>query len=325
MKTPLLLFFSVFLSINAWSQHDQIQVRVQDGDGIFSLLRRHGLNPGVHYASFVKLNSKNIKNGSELYLDRLYILPKTTSGDEVFSTTLLDLRRTTTDIIDNQLEEISPKSERLKNAVIHLLAVDRPNKTDKIKLLTNEILLAVANKLMLAGAKVYIYQENQTLTTAIENLNPERDNTTEISMGVLEQMGTYVDQINGNFLRNQGKYQRILAINLDNSARNGSTFDISIFHHDKSEMGARLANNIQQIFNKHSLTNQTKDYTEVFKNNNNLYLANNALPAITLIDIGDSSSTNLEERISIKSDKIAITSLITSGVLNDYSNISLEN
>ena len=84
------------------------------------------------------------------------------------------------------------------------------------------------------------------------------------------------------------------------------------------------AKSLQSVFNKNSIANGQKDNTEVFTNSNNLYLATNVLPAVTMIDIGDTRNPSIEERISITSREEILTNIVTSGVLTDYANISLE-
>ena len=56
-------------------QVEQNRVVAQDGDGIFSMLRKQGLDPVKYYEEFVELNQDNLKNGSELHLGREYIIP----------------------------------------------------------------------------------------------------------------------------------------------------------------------------------------------------------------------------------------------------------
>ncbi|MBT8237955.1 MAG: N-acetylmuramoyl-L-alanine amidase [Croceitalea sp.] len=325
MKTLISCIFTLCFFITLCSQDDQIKVKVENGDGIYSLLRKHGLNPSEHYAAFMRLNKNNIKNGSELYLDRQYILPRGATKEKQISTSILNLKQVHNTIKNNQLKEISPKSDRLKNAIIYLLAVDRLRATIGSEILTHEILLTVAEQLMLDGAEVYIFNKNEPNQLVKTEHGESIDDETEVAMGRINQMSSYVDVINKTYLKNQGKYQRILAINLCEEVENSNYFDISIYHHDRSEIGKRFAKNIQQIFKQNSIAKETISYTEVFKNTNNLYLANNTLPAITLIDINHSNSSRLEERLSIKSDRYSITGLITNGVLNDYSNVILEN
>ena len=65
------IFFSSFLLLSTQT----ITVTAEKGDGIFSLLRKQGLNPSKYYAQFIELNQSTIKNGSELVLGQEYLVP----------------------------------------------------------------------------------------------------------------------------------------------------------------------------------------------------------------------------------------------------------
>lgn len=63
------------LSAIANAQTSNKTVTARRGDGIISLLRRNGLDPGKYYKAFVNLNRKNISKKNGLYIGRRYILP----------------------------------------------------------------------------------------------------------------------------------------------------------------------------------------------------------------------------------------------------------
>lgn len=70
------------LSALASAQTTNKTVTAQRGDGIISLLRRNGLDPGKYYKDFVKLNKKNISKKNGLYIGRKYILPVSKEKEE---------------------------------------------------------------------------------------------------------------------------------------------------------------------------------------------------------------------------------------------------
>ena len=136
-------------------------------------------------------------------------------------------------------------------------------------------------------------------------------------------MQYYVDAINQRYLKNQGKYQRVLVMNLNKSLTNSNNFGVSIFHHGNSLEGERFANSLQAIFNQsHTVVQQ--ENTAIFKNDLNLFLVKNVVPPITMITVHEAEGYGKRGRISSTANKKVLTEIITSGVLKDYAELSVE-
>ncbi len=305
MKNSLIFILGFICFHSAMAQKKGFyKISAESGDGIYSLLRKQGLDPVKHYAEFIALNEKNLTNGSELRLDREYLIPDTPDSYRKKAVSITNGKELS--LFEKELAQISPKSEKLKNAVIYLMAGQQTSiESNKISVLKDEIMQQLAEKLMVHGAQVYLVENKKSSVN-------------------IHEMGYYVETINKRYLKNSGKYQRLLLINLNKGVTDSKYFDVSVFHHDNSALGERFAENIQHIFNENRITKDRKTYTEVFSDKNTIYLAKNALPAITLIDIGDSKDPNIEERIAIGKNEKDFTNMITSGVLNDYADIEIE-
>ncbi|WP_350286274.1 hypothetical protein [uncultured Croceitalea sp.] len=296
------------------------KVKAKKGDGIFSMLRKEGLNPSKYYAQFIELNKDNLRNGSELHLGREYFIPNV---DDSFKKTAIHVdadKKMEASIFERELPEITAKSSRLKNAVIYLISGNAVlNTTETTKQITDEITQNLAKELMVHGAQVY-FIKSEAIQYPIAT---EDESTTEGAMADLQQMQEYVETINKKYLIHQGKYQRLLVTRVNNAITTNDYCDVSVYHHNKSEEGKKIAENLERLFSQNSVQNKSfKDYDEVFTDKNNLYLAKNALPAITLIDIGGES--DVAETMKIKSDKQLLTNLIASGILNDYADLDIE-
>ncbi|GMN09932.1 N-acetylmuramoyl-L-alanine amidase [Croceitalea sp. MTPC9] len=304
-------------------QIEQHLVIAENGDGIFSILRKQGLNPAKYYAEFVELNKENLRNGSELHLGRAYIIPY---AEDSFKKTAVQVKadgNVEESIFKSELAQISPKSTKLKNAVIYLISGNNPAQTSNAaNKITNEITLNLAQELMVHGAQVYLIQsetENKDLFT-----QHTKNTNTEGAMADLSQMQEYVEIINKKYLKHQGKYQRLLITRVNNVITD-THCEVSVFHHNSSENGRRIASNIQQVFNENSIESKPfKEYTEIFTDKNNLYLAKNALPAITLIEIDSGEKPTIEDVILVNSNQELLSNLIISGVLNDYADLEIE-
>lgn len=316
----ILVTMFIFLSVNG----QENTIKAESGDGIFSILRKQGLDPVKYYADFVNLNHKNLKNGSELYLGREYLIPEAPDSYKKMALSITEAADVDQSLFNDELATIAPKSDKLKNAVIYLLPSENGGaKSSETQLVNQQIVRSIAQELMVNGAKVYMLDnlKNEAglpLTNAHTGINGEK------AIGTQQQMQHYVEVINKRYLKNTGKYQRILVVNLNETVKDSKYFEVSVFHHSKSLEGERFARSLQNVFNKNSIANDQKDNTEVFTNSNNLYLATNVLPAVTMIDIGDTRNPSIEERISITSKEEILTNIVTSGVLTDYANISLE-
>lgn len=313
----------VLCPILLFGQANQHLVVAESGDGVFSILRKQGLNPAKYYAEFVELNKKNLRNGSELHLGRAYIIPY---AEDSFKKTAVQVqadKNIEESIFKSELGAISPKSTKLKNAVIYLISGNSRIKTSSsVNKITNEITINLAQELMVHGAQVYLIQSEAENNKA--SVQETKYTKTEGAMADLSQMQEYVGIINEKYLKHQGKYQRLLITRVNDNITNEHC-EVSVYHHSSSENGRRIAANIQRTFNENSIESKPfKEYTEVFTDRNNLYLAKNALPAITLIQIDSGEKPSIEDVILVNSNQELLSSIITSGVLNDYADLEIE-
>ncbi len=324
MKQIFSVFWMLF-PVLLLAQTNYITAIAQQGDGIFSMLRKEGLNPVKYYEEFVELNKGNLRNGSELHLGREYKIPL---GEDSLKKTGIQVQndpKEENSIFDEELAYIDHKSDKLKDAVIYLISGnDLMGQTPTNNRVTEEINKRLAKELIVHGAQVYVI-ESKTKAQTVKSGNLEGE-TTEGALANLSQMQEYLETINKKYLKNSGKYQRLLITRVKGGISNNYC-DVSIYHHDTSEDGKRIANNIQNVFQQKSVTRKTvKRYKEIFTDKNNLYLAKNSLPAITLIELETTTKSNPEDRntLVIKSDKALFTDLIANGVLNDYAELNLQ-
>jgi N-acetylmuramoyl-L-alanine amidase len=322
MKSILYVFL-LFCPLLVLGQTAEHKVIAESGDGIFSILRKQGLNPAKYYAEFVELNKENLRNGSELHLGRAYIIPYAEDSFKKTAVAVQAKAKHEKSIFKSELATISPKSTKLKNAVIYLISGNNLNNTSSsVNRITDEITVNLAQELMVHGAQVYLIKsESEKKSNTFSEIS---NRNTEGAMADLSQMQEYVEIINKKYLKHQGKYQRLLITRVNNDITD-EYCEVSVYHHNSSENGRRIASNIQRIFNENSIESKPfKEYTEIFADKNNLYLAKNALPAITLIEIDSGEKPSIEDVIVVDSDQELLSNLITSGVLNDYADLEIE-
>ncbi|MEO0572877.1 MAG: hypothetical protein AAF039_14310 [Bacteroidota bacterium] len=297
-------------------------MKAERGDGIFSLLRKQGLDPSKYYAEFVGLNEANIKNGSELFLGREYLIPDAPDSFKKMALNVTEDVKEDLPIFDKELAQISPKSDKLQNAVLYLLpGVNGIKESKQLENTRNQIMRDAAKELMVHGAKVYLVEE---LEEDNEILLGESNLGAEGAIADRNQMQHFVGTINKHYLQNAGKYQRVVVLNFNENAESSKYYEVAIFHHGKSPEGGRFAQTLQGIFAKNSIRKSEENPIEIFENTNNLYLAKNVLPPVTMIDIYGSNKVNRTERISISPREKVLTNIITNGVLTDFANLSIE-
>jgi len=73
------------------AQEDYAMVEAQPGDGIFSILRKQGLNPGKYYGEFLEHNQDRLTKGSNLQLGVEYKVPL---AEDSLKETLVKLQAT---------------------------------------------------------------------------------------------------------------------------------------------------------------------------------------------------------------------------------------
>ncbi|UII74677.1 N-acetylmuramoyl-L-alanine amidase [Flagellimonas sp. HMM57] len=307
MKSIKAILLWVCASSILLAQENQTVIAEQ-GDGIFSILRKQGLSPAKYYEEFITINAKNIKDGSMLHVGREYSIPNASDSFKNTGVKMEAGKTTEAPIFDTELANMSLKSRALKDAVYYLIA---ENQDEAKKGFISVVVENLAKELMVQGATVYIIERDKTLSEGKE-------------LTGAAQMGGYIETINKRYLQNSGKYQRLLMIRANGLIANGN-IDVAVYHHEKSKEGHRLANNIQNAFKKNSISNRSyKDADMIFKDDTSLFLAKNTLPALSLMVITNASKKSMEGTIPVRSDKKSFTNWIASGILKDYADLKIE-
>ncbi len=305
---PSLLFWVCACSF-LFAQDTPNVVIAEQGDGIFSLLRKQGLDPVKHYEEFIKLNGEKIKDGSFLQIGVAYQIPKATDSFKKTGVQILGENGTEKPIFDKELAGMSLKSEKLKDAVYYLIVENDAHQDNGFVM---ETVQNLASELMVHGAKVYI----------MGNDNPEIEEEGGAEMAQTQRLDKFIDAINKRYLQNSGKYQRVLMIRANTVTGTGN-MNVAVYHYNKSEEGQRLAENIQNVFKKNSVSNPQDNNNMIFKDKNSLYLAKNTLPAVSLLTLENESSKSTEEKFSVRPNKKQLANLLTSGIMNDFADLDI--
>jgi N-acetylmuramoyl-L-alanine amidase len=334
--TILIGLFSVSTSL---SQDSLAVVVAEKGDGIFSLLRKQGMNPSDHYQDFLVLNKENLREGQHLYEGAAYLLPKVENAlvsseiDSVSNKVVLADEGKRYDIFGDKEALVLNKSDRLSGAIYYLISGHGgpdPGAVERYKDVTiaedeyaYDVTLRLAKELIAHGAEVYIIVRDEN--DGIRNnsaLEIDRDEVVypeqKIPLKQLDRLKQRVEAVNDLYRENKGSYQRLLVTHVDSRSK-GQNIDVFFYHHKKSKNGKRLAENIHNTFmSKYKEYQPNREYTGTFSDRSSLYLVKNTLPAMAYIEIGNLKNKKDQRRILDPDNRQALAKWIAEGVLADF-------
>lgn len=308
MKIKFLVSALLFLNIQVLlSQVKLDTVVAQQGDGIFSILRRSGIHPLKYYSDFLSLNKNRIKGSSELGIGMQYILPHAPDSFKNMGTFINVDENMETPLFDVELRKMKQRDSSLKNTVYYLV-YPSARTLDKMSKSFNNFNNKLSKDLMERGARVYVlHKQNIHFSTSIKEVGSEN---TILNFGELTSI------INKKYLQHNGSYQRVLFVR--DSIVNDKAISITMHHYDKSLDGQRLADSFREIFKQNSLGRvKTNQGITTFRDKSSVYLAKNILPSITIMDINGKY-----EGINVGSEKYSLPQLITKGILKDHANLN---
>ena len=349
----VLLFFLLLAPSQFSAQESHKEVRAEQGDGIYSLLRKQGLNPSAYINEFIELNEGRLQNGNQLIVGRKYKIPGTTSTKTSTNTStntstessveVVEVTTTETDSDDEELNKysifgeeeayVTPKSEILENTVYYLIsghggpdpgAIETyGGKTIAEDEYAYDVTLRLAKELLAHGAKVFMVVRDEN--DGIRNqrvLEIDRDEVVypdkEIPLDQLERLKQRVDVVNDLYLKHTGRYQRLIVTHVDSRAHN-ENIDVFFYYHEKSKNGKRLAESIHTTFQKkYKRFQPSRDYTGTFTDRSNLYMVKNTLPAIAYIELGNIKNGKDKRRILDPDNRQALAKWISEGIILDY-------
>ena len=342
----LILLFSLLLAPSHFcAQESHKEVRAEQGDGIYSILRKQGLNPSAFINKFIELNEDRLQNGNQLIVGRKYKIPGivTKSASTSSSSEVVEVKKTVDDSEDDEENKysifgeseayVTPKSEVLENTVYYLISGHGgPDpgamETYKGKTIAEDeyaydVTLRLAKELLSHGAKVYMVVRDEN--DGIRNkrvLELDRDEVVypdkEIPLNQLERLKQRVDVVNDLYLKHSGRYQRLIVTHVDSRSQS-ENIDVFFYYHEKSKNGKRLAESIHTTFQKKYRRFQpNRNYTGTFTDRSNLYMVKNTLPAMAYIELGNIKNGKDKIRILDPSNRQALAKWISEGIILDY-------
>tara|TARA_R110002051_G_scaffold181460_1_gene251025 strand:- start:113248 stop:114270 length:1023 start_codon:yes stop_codon:yes gene_type:complete len=309
-------------------------VTAEKGDGILSLIRKHGVNPYEVYEDFVALNIDNLRDSTHLFEGRSYKVPiKVKNEEPKLITETKAIKGITYDIFGKKYAEVVSQSDVLKDAIYYLVSghggpdpgamttyLDTSISEDEY---AYDITLRLARELMSHGATVFVIVRDPDDGIRDERiLAMDRDEVVypnlEIPLNQTARLKQRVDAVNELYQQHKGKYQRLIVTHVD-SRSVGQNIDVFFYHHEKSSNGKKLAESIHTTFEtKYKKYQPNRNYSGTFKDRTALYLVRKTHPAMVFIEIGNITNVQDQRRILDPDNRQALAKWISEGAILDF-------
>ncbi|MEL7586435.1 MAG: N-acetylmuramoyl-L-alanine amidase [Prolixibacteraceae bacterium] len=329
-----LFFFSFFCISNA-----QTTVKAQTGDGIYSLLKRHGLSPSEYLDQFIELNKPNLGKDNSLFVGRSYKLPvakaAASSAPAVSSSESgSSSGGTAYDIFGSKYKFVSRKDNQLAGAVYYLVSGHGGPDPGAIGHFGSHMLcedeyaydvtLRLARKLLEHGALVYLIVRDENDGIRDESiLRHDRDEVCYPALPIpRSQVGRLrqrKDAVNNLYAKNKGYVQRLVEIHVDSRSK-GQNIDVFFYHDKGSSTGKKLAVNLHQTFKQKYDYHQPSRGYQGTVSDRNLYMLKYSYPAAVFIELGNINHTRDQQRFMITDNRQAIANWLAEGLIKDLKN-----
>jgi N-acetylmuramoyl-L-alanine amidase len=345
-----LTFFLAFVMSFQYSYAQNKEVVAKNGEGIFNLLKRNGLNPSQYSDPFIELNKTRLGKDNSLYAGVSYRLPDDDIGSQP---DLIDSSEKSTPAISNassskpstaaskalnfnyfgtKYSNIELKSNDLNGAVYYLVSGHGGPDPGAMGKYENHIVcedeyaydvtLRLAHNLIEQGATVYmitidkndgIRDDSFLIADKDEVCYPNQT----IPLNQIKRLHQRVDAINELYKKNKNNFQRMVVIHVDSRSK-GENIDIFFYHDSKSNTGKKAATTLQQTFkNKYNEHQPGRGYQGTVSSRN-LYVLKNTYPAGVYIELANINHQRDIKRLIIADNRQAVANWLTLGLVSDF-------
>ncbi|WP_051364334.1 N-acetylmuramoyl-L-alanine amidase family protein [Pontibacter actiniarum] len=331
------LILSCILSLTASFAFSQSNSKVvaKAGDGIYLLLRRHGLDPTQHLQAFMELNKKNIGQDNSLYAGRTYFLPSGSAGAAEKTTVKAATAPSVLEVplFGEDYARVEILDRELQGAVYYLMAghsgpdPGAVGKYGPYMLSEDEyaydVTVRLARRLMEHGATVYMIIQDPDDGIRDENiLKMDRDELSysgkPIPYDHNKRLRQRVNEVNKLYLQHQNDYQRMLSVHVDSRSKS-QNIDVFFYHHENSPSGQALAERIHEVFtNKYNRYQPNRDYYGSVSPRSSLYVVKYSNPPTVFVELGNIRNDKDQRRFVIPNNRQALANWICDGIMADY-------
>jgi N-acetylmuramoyl-L-alanine amidase len=327
----LFTIFLVAMMSPGVSQEHYTLVEAQKGDGIFTLLRRHGLQPGQYFDEFIILNKPDLGANNALFSGRMYKLPVQATGDAGASLSSPTVVRDYA-VFGEKYREVALLSDELQGAVYYLVAGHGgpdPGAVGRYGSYTlcedeyaYDVTLRLARNLMEKGATVYLITRDPNDGIRDEQfLKPDKDEVCypnlSIPLNQNARLRQRKDAVNNLYLKNRNAFQRVIIVHVDSRSR-GENIDVFFYHDRRSNTGHKAAKILQQTFSQKYRENQPGRGYRGTVSSRGLYMVRNTYPVAVYIELGNINHARDQRRFIVTNNRQALANWLTLGLVKDF-------
>lgn len=295
-------------------------VRAEKGDGIYSLLARHGLAGSEAFDEFVRLNKDKLGPGNTLILGRRYRLPDSA-------------QYVTEPLFGPRLERVKILDHALAGAAFYLVSGHGGPDTGAIghedghTLYEDEYAydttLRLGRRLLEHGARVtfIIRDESDGIRDAwfLKGGESERCYPNEpIPRHQRARLRQRADAVNRLYQKDSGvRYRRCIVVHVD-SRSSDEGIDTFFYHHDGNRDGKRLAESMRDTFRKEYRINQPGRGYEGSIETRDLFMLRETVPTTVFVEIGNIQHDRDKKRILDPNNRQALANWMCDGIVTDF-------
>ena len=324
----LLTFFLVGTFITCEVQGQNTKAVAKEGEGIYSLLKRHGLSVTDNMDPFIEMNKDLLGKGNQLLAGVAYNLPNVKEKvKNVSSKTMMRFN-----IFGEKYADVEITGDKLKGTVYYLIAGHGGPDPGAIGTYNNNLLcedeyaydvtLRLARRLIENGATVYmITRDNDDGIRDESYLKADKDErcypNSTIPINQLKRLRQRTEAVNNLYLKNKGKFQRMIAIHVDSRSR-GENIDVFFYHDRRSETGERAARILQHQFQQKYDEHQPGRGYHGTVSSRGLYVVRNTYPVAVYIELGNINHRRDKQRFILPNNRQALANWLTEGLITDF-------
>ncbi len=327
----LIIIFSGIPTL--YAQESGLSAIAEKGEGIFALLRRHGLDPSTYAEKFVELNKPNLGSDNALLVGKSYILPANPATPVVVPASEAGKpNKLIRPLLGKKYEEITIRDRQLEGAVYYLISGhggpdpgamakygDHYISEDEY---AYDVTLRLYRRLLEHGATAYmiIRDDNDGIRDdAILGLDTDETCFLDlpIPLSQKERLQQQTEVVNNLFKKHAGAHQRLIVVHID-SRKLGENIDVFFYHHHRSKSGEKLSRHIHESFRKKYAQHQpNRTYDGTVSARSGLYVIKNTLPPTVFLELGNIKNARDQKRFVISTNRQAMANWIAEGIIAD--------
>lgn len=328
----LLAFFFIFFWLPSKLDAQNIEVVAEKGDGIYRLLKRHGLSVSDNMNDFVELNKNKLGDNNTLIAGVSYKLPEGSKNSSKAKKSGSSLGMVTHEIFGKEHENISIESQELKGAIYYLMAghggpdpgaVGKHNGKNVYEdEYAYDVTLRLAKKLIAKSATVYLITRDKNDGIRDDSyLKADKDEVCypnlKIPLNHVRRLRQRTDAVNLLYKKNRKAFQRMISIHIDSRSKL-ENIDIFFYHDKRSKTGKKASEILRStIEKKYREVQPNRGYSGTVSPRN-LYVIRNTWPTAIFVELGNMNHQRDVQRLVIPNNREAVAKWLTLGLVQDY-------